>query len=105
MTLAERTQTAVTEYPFLGVELQSEIIDSAAAARFLDVGETGRSPAYAPSLDPVDGEDRDQSARMYSGIEPTSGVTLAVVMARSDGPEAVRTLKTVGNGSGGSPDD
>ncbi|MFB6162198.1 MAG: hypothetical protein ABEJ86_01985 [Halococcoides sp.] len=103
MTLAERTREAVAEYPFLETALRAGVVNYAAAARFLDVGEESAVAAalrrYADALDPLDPDERDLAVRMQSGVGPATDDPLLAVGGVALGPDGGRATAIVVTGA------
>lgn len=89
-TLAEATRAAVRERPFVLAALRAGVLNHAAAARFLDVGDEADAEAVATALRRLADElpayavdDRSARTTMESGLGP-------VESAAGDGDEIVR---------------
>jgi len=78
MSLAAETRAAVREHPFLYEALRAGVVNYAAAARYLDIGEADAVVAalrrYAEDLpDPATADgSRDVRVRMHSGVAPVA---------------------------------
>ncbi|PSP45784.1 hypothetical protein BRC63_00815 [Halobacteriales archaeon QH_10_70_21] len=113
MTVAADAREAVRDHPFLETALRAGVLNYTAAARFLDVGDEEAVAAalrrYADELDDHDPPDRRASVSMPALVDAlgrlhTAGVaveaaaavdgTLAVVVGRRDGADAVRALES-----------
>ena len=74
MTLADDTRAAARDHPFLVAALRAGVLNYAAAARFLDVGETDAVATalrrYAEELPDYAPESRDARVTMHRGVGP-----------------------------------
>lgn len=85
MSLAERTRDIAREHPFIVAALRADVLNYAAAARFLDV--EGEDEAVATALRRFAGElpdyrtaDRDARVTMHRGVGPADpGAALLAV--------------------------
>jgi hypothetical protein len=74
MTLADDTRAAAREHPFLVAALRARVLNYAAAARFLDVGETDAVATalrrYGEELSDYAPESRSARVTMHGGVGP-----------------------------------
>ena len=84
MSLAERTRAAVRRYPFLLAGLRAGVVNYAAAARFLDLGDEDAVVAalrrFAADLDDFEPATGRASVRMERGYGPADPAEAPLVV-------------------------
>ncbi|MFB6164232.1 MAG: hypothetical protein ABEJ31_03645 [Haloarculaceae archaeon] len=103
MSLAAETRRAVRSHPFVYEGLRAGILNYAAAARFLDVGDTDAVVAalrrYAEELPDPTERDRSLRVTMHSGVGPVEATEEALLVVgdtafAADGGDATAVVAT-----------